>query len=80
MTSDACWIKEFPWANSKFDVLVHEAKRCDRSFQRKKLPTQTNKMVSVFTRLMLQGKVRAAMHWLSDKSKETFSILWIQFK
>ena len=60
------------WTESKFDQLVQEAIRCDYN-----LPTlcrdtqgcQHDHTVKVFTRLMLQGKIRAAMRWLTDRSR-----------
>uniref|UniRef100_A0A1X7SEZ1 Uncharacterized protein n=1 Tax=Amphimedon queenslandica TaxID=400682 RepID=A0A1X7SEZ1_AMPQE len=58
------------WRDDKFDLLVQEFCHCDRSlsshYNRKHDKDYIEKVV---TRLMLQGKVRAAMSWLTDRSK-----------
>ena len=57
------------WTNDEFDYLVEEAVKCDKSVRAQTPRVDDNHLVTVFTRLMLQGKVRAAMQWLSEQSK-----------
>ena len=59
------------WSQDKFDLLVQEACRCDRPFQsRRRSGRSTDDHTErVFTRLMLFGRVRAAMRWLTSRSK-----------
>ena len=59
------------WNKVDFDGLVKEAERSDRSLQpRTKFVDQDKSYtVTLFTRLMLQGKVKAAVRWLSDNTR-----------
>ena len=58
------------WDKGDFDLLVQEAERCDRSLRpRTKFNHDKTHTATVFTRLMLQGKVKAAVRWLSDNTK-----------
>ena len=59
------------WKEEKYDLLVQEATRCDKAIRRRHPNTKVNShehRTKVFTRLMLQGKVRAAMRWLTERS------------
>lgn len=54
------------WRDEKFDLLVQEASRCDRAYNiKRRRPNHPDHVERVFTRLMLHGKVRAAMRWLT---------------
>ena len=57
------------WHEGKFNTLVQEAMRCDRPFQRHSRSSNKDHVERVFTRLMLQGKIRAAVRWLTERSK-----------
>ena len=58
------------WCEGKFDLLVQEASRCDRSFRsRQRRKHNKEHIEKIFTRLMLSGKVRAAMRWLTERTK-----------
>jgi hypothetical protein len=58
------------WQDGEFDLLVEEAIRCNKSLRRTTSPKAAEThLVSVFTKLMLQGKVKSALRWLSDQSK-----------
>ena len=50
------------WQQDNFDVLLQEAERCDKTFQRtrNRTPNQ-DAVVQVFSRLVLQGKLKAAV-------------------
>ena len=59
------------WKDESFDVLIQEAERCDRSlcnsyhsFSR----YTDDHLVKVFTKLMLQGNVRAAVCWITERA------------
>lgn len=49
-------------------VLIQEAVSCDKSPVSKDRITESY-MSFVFTRLMLQGKVKSAVRWLSDYAR-----------
>ena len=58
------------WEESKFDILVQEAIRCDRNISTYNQWTHDSKHITkIFSRLMLQGKLSAARRWLTEKSK-----------
>ena len=58
------------WSAGRFDSLLQEATRCDQLFKtHRRPPDQVEHTKRVFTRLMLQGKVRAATRWLTERSK-----------
>ena len=57
------------WKDDLFDVLIQEAERCDRSLRNSYRCTSrhtNDHLVKVFTKLMLQGNVRAAVCWLTE--------------
>ena len=56
------------WDRERYDILVQEAVRCDKSLNNhnRSYPTEAC-LTSVFTRLMLLGKVKAAVRWLCDQ-------------
>ena len=58
------------WSTDEFDPLIDEAVRCDRSIKACVPPVNGDHFVSVFSRLMLCCKVRAAVHWLSDNNNK----------
>ena len=55
--------------NDEFDVLVEEAARCDATLNSYTYKASDDHFISVFTRLMLFGKTKAAIRWLSEQSK-----------
>ena len=58
------------WSNADYDLLLQEAIKCDKSLKHKcKYGDDKSHLVSLFTKLMLHGKVRAAVRWLSQHSK-----------
>ena len=60
------------WRDEQYDVLIQEATRCDRSLRNShRRPLSGNSqehLIKVFTRLMLEGNVRAAVRWLTERS------------
>ena len=60
------------WRDEQFDVLLQEAVRCDQSLRnsRRNLTHKDSSehLIKVFTRLMLEGNVRAAVRWLTERS------------
>ena len=57
------------WCNDEFDVLVEEAARCDTTLKSYTYKTSDDHFISVFSRLMLFGKIKVAIRWLSEQSK-----------
>jgi hypothetical protein len=57
------------WKEGKFDVLLQEAIRCNNALPARKRSRDNDNDEKVFSRLMLQGKVRAAVRWITDRSK-----------
>ena len=57
--------------NDDFDTLVEEAVSCDRTHRTQTHRNDSDHFVAVFTRLMLQGKTRAAMRWLQSDQSES---------
>jgi len=55
-----------------YDVLLQEAVHCDRSLRNSyRQPSSKDShehLIKVFTRLMLEGNVRAAVCWLTEHS------------
>lgn len=57
------------WKQSSFDLLLQEAERCDRVLQSPR--NSSNKqhdeehLIKIFTKLLLQGKVRDAVKWVT---------------
>ena len=60
------------WRDEQFDTLLQEAVRCDQSLrnsrQRPSFKDSQEHLIKVFTRLMLEGNVRAAVRWLTECS------------
>ena len=59
------------WQNRQFDALLQETARCDLSLRNSchlKSDDSQDHLTRVFTRLMLQGNVRAAIHWITERS------------
>lgn len=57
------------WNNNQYDELIQEAIRCDRQLK----STPKNKKnddhkIRIFTRLVLQGKLREATRWITDRN------------
>ena len=58
------------WEESKFHILVQEANRCYHNIGKYNRPTHDSKHTAkIFSRLMLHGKLGAAMHRLTKRSK-----------
>ena len=57
------------WTNDEFNYLAEKAVKCDKSIRAQTPRADDNHLITVFTKLMLQGKVRAAVWWLSEQSK-----------
>ena len=57
------------WTNEEYDILVDEAVICDKAFKTQPRKKDGDHFIKIFTRLVLQGKTRAAVRWLSEQSK-----------
>ena len=61
---------EFLYRESSFDLLLQEAERCDRALKRPKKIDRLHEedhLIKIFTKLMLQGKVRDAVKWVTGR-------------
>ena len=59
------------WLDNQFDVLLQEAQRCDQALlnsYRSSSGHDSDHIVKVFTKLMLRGDSRAAVHWITERS------------
>lgn len=56
------------WSESLFDELLQEATRCDRHTKTSRQECTDEHKVRIFTRLVLQGKLRDATRWITDRS------------
>ena len=58
------------WRSREYDQLLQEAIKCDKSLRSMHMHSQDdNHVTRVFTRLMLCGKIRAAIRWLSENGQ-----------
>ena len=61
------------WHDGHFDLLVQEANRCDSGLKHSRRVNLTGDIVvRIFSRLMLQGKVRAAVRWATERTRQGF--------
>uniref|UniRef100_A0A1X7TG66 Reverse transcriptase domain-containing protein n=1 Tax=Amphimedon queenslandica TaxID=400682 RepID=A0A1X7TG66_AMPQE len=56
------------WQEEKFDVLLQETVRCDKALKNRRKVNDDDHVVKVFSRLMLQGRIRAALRWITERS------------
>jgi len=58
------------WQQENFDLLIQEANRCDQALRRTRHSVVDDEsVVRVFTKLMLLGKVKAAVRWATDRTR-----------
>ena len=60
------------WKDGSFGVLLQEAERCDKAFRNSyssNTTHTTDHLVKVFTKLMLQGNIRAAVRWITERAR-----------
>ena len=59
------------WNNKQYDELLQEAVHCNQSLHnthRSSARNKTDHIVRVFTKLMLEGNARAAVHWVTERA------------
>ena len=57
------------WRESRIDELIQDAERCAQQWPRPQQGKQDDEhMIRVFTRLMLRGQVRSAVHWMTNRA------------
>ena len=57
------------WSDNNIDLLIQEAVCCDHTFKHPLQYMNEEHANKVFTHLMLQGKIRPSMHWLTSRAK-----------
>ena len=58
------------WQQEKFDMLIQEAERCNQALCRSRHSVVDDETVlRVFTKLMLHGKVKAAIRWATERTR-----------
>jgi len=58
------------WQQENFDLLIQEANRCDQVLrQTRHSVVDDESVIHVFTKLMLLGKVKAAVRWATDRMR-----------
>jgi len=57
------------WVDEKYDLLVQEADRCNSSLRVSKGTFDDDAVARIFSRLMLQGKLKAAVQFATERSK-----------
>uniref|UniRef100_A0A8D9B3J6 C2H2-type domain-containing protein n=1 Tax=Cacopsylla melanoneura TaxID=428564 RepID=A0A8D9B3J6_9HEMI len=55
------------WIKGQFDELLYEAERCNRQMKSNHADLSEDHKVRIFTRLVLQGKLREASRWITEK-------------
>ncbi|KAF6212999.1 hypothetical protein GE061_010712 [Apolygus lucorum] len=56
------------WEGGKYDELIQEAERCDRKLNGPRRKEDGDHKVRIFTRLVMQGRLRDATRWLTERS------------
>jgi len=59
------------WIEGQVDALIQEAQRFDRFLSnsyRSSVDKSDDHLVRVFTKLMIQGNVRAAVWWMTERA------------
>ena len=58
------------WRQESYDLLLQEAVHCNQALLRgRHSPVDEEATVRVFTKLMLRGKVKAAVRWATERSR-----------
>ena len=58
------------WKNEEYDMLMQEVVRCDKVIHNsQKSFNDEHHIVRIFTNLMPQGKVCAAVRWVTERSR-----------
>ena len=61
------------WEEGQYEALTHDAERCDKSFGQggsvKRREQASEHTERVFHRLMIEGKVRAAVRWITERER-----------
>ncbi|CAB0015791.1 unnamed protein product [Nesidiocoris tenuis] len=56
------------WNEEHFDEMLTEAEKCDRRLSKKRKPDDSDHEIRIFTRLVMQGKLKDATRWITKRS------------
>lgn len=56
------------WTDEKYDELLEEAIRCDKRIKHGVQKCEDSHKIRIFTRLVMQGKLRDATRWITDRA------------
>lgn len=56
------------WTQGHYDELLQEAVKCDNRFKSCQIKTDEDHKTRIFTRMVLQGRLRDATRWITDRS------------
>ena len=60
------------WRAGMIDELLYEAERCANQLKKPQQGNQDDKhTIRVFTRLMMQGRVRSAVRWMTERASSS---------
>ena len=57
------------WRNDSLEELIQEAELCERKFSSNATNISEEQAVQVFSRLVLQGKIREAVRYITDRAE-----------
>ena len=57
------------WDDDKLEELIQEAELCDSKLPRSYAPKTEDEAISIFSRLILQGKIREAVRFITDRAE-----------
>jgi hypothetical protein len=57
------------WSDAKFEILIQEAIRCNRTLKLNNKSYDGAHVDKIFSKLMFQGKIKAAVRWVTERSQ-----------
>ena len=57
------------WKDGKFKELISEAEQCNKKLPKSQFKMTDEKAISIFTRLLLNGKIREAVRFITERQE-----------